>query len=39
VSLIFEPLDTALQLVYEGEMEPAEALAAANIELAAKMRE
>ena len=39
VSLIFEPLDTALQLVYEGEMEPAEALAAANVELAAKMRE
>lgn len=39
VSLIFEPLDTALQLVYEGEMQPAEALAAANVELAAKMRE
>ena len=39
VSLIFEPLDTALQLVYEGEMRPAEALAAANAELAAKMRE
>ena len=39
VALIFEPLDTALQLVYEGEMEPADALAAANIELAAKMRQ
>ena len=39
VALIFEPLDTALQLVYEGKMEPAEALAAANVELAAKMRE
>lgn len=39
VALVFEPLDTALQLVYEGEMEPAAALAAANIELAAKMRQ
>jgi len=39
VALIFEPLDTALQLVYEGEMEPADALTAANVELAAKMRQ
>lgn len=39
VALIFEPLDTALQLVYEGEMQPAEALAAANVELATKMRQ
>ena len=39
MALLFEPLDTALQLVYEQAMDAEEALAGANAELLAKMRE